>query len=134
MYADWLTTAGACSSKACHSFEKQRTQEESDDSEISVSSSEDSDGLEDIFFNVAVDSNVSQNETVEQDIIRNRCAALRTCMRDRPCLPVKDGGEPMIYGDVAAGVQLPMYTCPFLDCAYNSNDRATFLHLSLIHI
>ena len=49
MYADWLTTAGACSSKACHSFEKQRTQEESDDSEISVSSSEDSDGLEDIF-------------------------------------------------------------------------------------
>ena len=34
----------------------------------------------------------------------------------------------MTYGDVASGVQLPMYICPFLDCAYHSNDRATSLH------
>jgi hypothetical protein len=39
---------------------------------------------------VAVDPKISQEAPVEQDIIRNRCAALRRCMRERPCLPVKD--------------------------------------------
>ena len=77
---------------------------------------------------MAVDLNASQKESVEQDIIRNRCAALRKCMRERPCLPVKDGSEPMTYDDVASGFQLPMYTRPSLECAYHSNDRATFLH------
>ena len=65
-------------------------------------------------FNVAVDSNVSQKEPVEQDIIRNRCAASRKSMRDRPRLSVKDSGEPMSYGDVASGVQPPYVYLPIL--------------------
>ena len=120
--------ADAESSKAGNSATNKRKQEESDGSEISESSSEASDGLEEIYFNVAVDPELPQKEPVEQDIIRNRCAALRRCMRERPCLPAKDGGEPMTYVDVASGAKLPLYTCPYLECVYCSNDRATFLH------
>ena len=65
---------------------------------------------------------------VEQDIIRSRCLALRQHMRKRPCLPIKSGGESMTYADVSFGGKLPLYTCPYLDCRYSSNERATFLH------
>ena len=120
--------AGAESSKAGNSVSNKRKQEESDGSDISDSSSEENDGLEEIYFNVAVDAELPQKEPVEQDIIRKRCIALRQCMRQRSCLPTKKGGEAMTYDDVASGAKLPLYTCPYLDCTDCFNDRTTFLH------
>ena len=114
--------------KEADNSRKEEEDDESDGSDISDSASEASDDLEDIYFSVAVDSKIARAEPVEQDIIRNRCAALRKCMRKRPCLPLKEGGGAMTYDDVASGAKLPLYTCPYLDCSYSSNDRATFLH------
>ena len=105
--ATYSSPAGVCCSKAGNAFAQQPILENSDESDISMSSSEDDDGDEDIYSNVTVDPNISSVAPVEHDIIRSRCAVLRKHMRQRPCIPVKVGGEPMTYADVASGVHLP---------------------------
>ena len=106
----------------------QRISDDMGQSDVSMSSSEDDGGDEEIYFNVNVDVKTASAEPVEHDVIRSRCAVLRKSMRQRPCIPVNVGGEPMSYADVASGVQLPLYSCAFKDCLYHSNDRAAFLH------
>jgi hypothetical protein len=64
----------------------------SDGSDVSESSSDASQALEEIYFNVVVDPERSQADAVEQDVIKTRCRDLRALMRRRPCLPCKEGG------------------------------------------
>ena len=54
-------------------------------------------------------------------------------MRRRPTLPVKADGEVMTVEDVASGVRLPLYSCPFnhedgSPCNYYTHDRTQFIH------
>ena len=68
-------------------------------------------------------------QRVEEDIIAIRCRNLRRMLRKRPCLPLKrDGEEPFSTADLATGVQLPLYTCPFEGCRFHTADRQMFLH------
>ena len=67
-------------------------------------------------------------QAVEKDIVMNRCVQLRKYMRQRPCLPLKSTGEAMTAADVMTGLRLPLYSCPFKDCYFNSSDRTLFLH------
>ena len=120
--------ADVCRSKAGKAFAHQPILEDSDESDISMSSSEDDDGDEDIYFNVTVDSQTASAEPVEHDVIRSLCTELRKSMRLRPCVPNNVGGEAMSYADVSTGIQLPWYSCPYKDCSHHSNERAAFLH------
>ena len=96
--------------------------------ELSDSSTEpDSEG-EELYFQVATDSSICNAEPVEQDMIRQRCARLRGQMRLRPCLPSKNGEEVLSSEELSAGVQLPLYSCPWRGCTFATNDRALFLH------
>ena len=65
---------------------------------------------------------------MEQDIINRRCRQIRGLLRSRPTLPLKADGSELSVEDVATGVRLPMYTCPFLDCNAHFSDRSYFLH------
>ena len=63
-----------------------------------------------------------------QDIIKIRCEELRELMRERPCLPLKNDGQALTSSDLASGIRLPLYSCPWRDCQFSSADRSLFLH------
>ena len=77
---------------------------------------------------VAADVELSRSEPVEQDIIYQRCLQLRTCMRKRPCLPEMPGPQELGSQDIESGMQLPLYSCPWRMCRFDTNSRARFLH------
>ena len=83
---------------------------------------------EELYFQVAADAALSTTEPVEQDIIRQRCTRLRSEMRARPCLPPMQDGQQLTDEKIAAGVQLPLYSCPWRECYFSTNDRARFIH------
>ena len=62
------------------------------------------------------------------DNVNAVCQKLRKQLRERPTLPVKHNGEPLSAADVATGVRLPLYTCPFINCNFHTNNRPRFLH------
>ena len=74
------------------------------------------------------DETLRAAEPVELDIINARCRNLRRHLRDRPTLPLKSNNEPMSVEDLATGVQLPLYTCPFKACDFHTENRTFFLH------
>ena len=114
--------------KACGSKSAQEAEEEVAVSELSESSSEVDEIADDIFFNVQAEVGPRPGEAVEMDVVQRRCEQLRKLMRNRPCLPLQSGGQSMSAMDVSTGVRLPLYSCPFTDCSYHSNNRVLFLH------
>ena len=84
--------------------------------------------MDEIFFAVKADETLCAAEPVELDIINARCRNLRRHLRDRPTLPLKSNNEPMSVEDLATGVQLPLYTCPFKACNFHTENRTFFLH------
>ena len=97
------------------------------------SSSIDEDGVEEIYFACAVDSELCDSQQVELDIAYKQCADLRRLLRNRPTLPLKADGNTMSVEDLNVGVKLPLYSCPFLGvdgkpCHFHTNDRHLFLH------
>ena len=66
--------------------------------------------------------------SVEMDIIDRRCRQLRTLMRARPTLPLNADGGAVTASELAAGVKLPLYSCPFLACQFATSDRDAFSH------
>ena len=91
----------------------------------SESSSDDVEN-EPLFFGVR--SRQHSGTPVEQDIVQARCSELRKRMRLRPCLPLKDDGQCLSYADVASGMKLPIYSCPYEHCCFQSDNRCVFLH------
>ena len=88
----------------------------------------DDDAVDEIFFAVKADEMLCAAEPVELDIINASCRNLRRRLRDRPTLPLKSNNEPMSVEDLATGVQLPLYTCPFKACNFHTENRTFFLH------
>ena len=65
---------------------------------------------------------------MELDVVWKRCAELRKLLRDRPCLPLSANGQLFSREQIDAGIQLPLYSCPWKGCEFSSNNRALFLH------
>ena len=86
-----------------------------------------SDTEEEIYFAVAARAEQAMPCT-EHDIILQRCTELRRCMRERPCLPCLQPGKELSADELALGVRLPQYSCPFAVCCFSSDDRVLFLH------
>ena len=105
-----------------------RDRKESETSDSLDESSADESDREDLFFQVKAKMPDTQGLPCEEDVVRQRCVELRTYMRMRPCLPLKQDGTEMTSEDLSTGVQLPLYACPFKNCVYVSNDRVQFLH------
>ena len=93
--------------------------------------------VEEQYFSVAADPELcppswetaSLEDRVEDDTIQRRCKMLRRKLRKRPCLPLSTSGSgEMSPHEIASGVRLPLYSCPFEGCAFNTADRALFLH------
>ena len=106
-----------------NALQDEATSESSDSAESNAENIDD-----DLYFQVAAATPTPGEKPVEEDIIRKRCADLRLCLRDRPCLPLNKDNEPLSGEDLAKGIQLPMYSCPWKDCTFCSNDRTFFLH------
>ena len=53
---------------------------------------------------------------------------IRQLLRAMPTLPLKADGSNMSVEDVATGVRLPLYSCPFFGCNAHFSDRTRFLH------
>ena len=106
---------------------------EGDDSGSSACSMEESedadeDGVEGQVFAVQANPGASGCTPVDMDVIWDRCKELRKLMRIRPTLPLKTGGGTLSASDLASGMKLPLYSCPFDKCCYHTNDRDAFLH------
>ena len=95
------------------------------------------DGLEEQYFSVATDPVLcppmwelsSMCERTEDDIIARRCALLRRKLRKRPCVPLDSTGSAALSADeLASGIRLPLFSCPFQGCTFHTDDRALFLH------
>lgn len=86
---------------------------------MSDSESSHSDDKDACFFSVKCREPLK--DVVEQDVLRARCLVLRKLMRQRPCLPSD-------CCDVESGAKLSIYSCPYKDCCFHSNDRTLFLH------
>ena len=68
-------------------------------------------------------------ERTEDDIIARRCALLRRKLRKRPCAPLDCTGSAALSTDeLASGIRLPLFSCPFQGCTFHTDDRALFLH------
>ena len=96
-------------------------------------SDEEGDGPEELYFAVASDPTLRAEQPVESDIVMQRCQALRKKLRLRPTLPLKANGQPLTIEDLNQGLQLPLYSCPFVDknncgCTFHTTDRVLFLH------
>ena len=83
---------------------------------------------EEQYFSVVADEAFCKAEPTEQDVIKGRCMQIRELLRARPTLPLKADGSNMSVEDVATGVRLPLYSCPFFGCNAHFSDRARFLH------
>ena len=104
-------------------------EESSEESSNESSSSEGEDNeLEEQYFSVRADDAFCKQEPVEQDIIKNRCQEIRKLLRSRPTLPLKADGSSLSSKDLATGVRLPLYSCPFSGCNDHFNNRTRFLH------
>ena len=115
----------ACVNTACQQLPHKL--ENSDTSEDESSAEEDSDD-NDLFFQVRIAPFREGEESVEQDVVWRRCAELRKLLRDRPCLPLSSNKKPLTISDIDTGIQLPLYSCPWKECRYSTNNRARFLH------
>ena len=49
-------------------------------------------------------------------------------MREHPCLPLKANGQHLSKEELALGIHLPLYSCPWKGCNYASSNRELFLH------
>ena len=49
-------------------------------------------------------------------------------MRKRPTLPLKAGGTELTAEDLETGIKLPLYSCPYQDCHFHTNERNLFEH------
>ena len=72
-------------------------------SDCSSPSSSDTETEDDLHGKVeqyfAVRASTGSSPEVEQDIIQNRCVALRKLMRQRPCPPLHEDGQARNYAD-----------------------------------
>ena len=96
-------------------------------------SSDEDDENEELYFAVAANKNLSREEPVEMDIIRDRCNELRQLMRLRPTLPMRADERALSVDDLKTGARLPLYSCPFKQtdgspCNFHTNDRSLFIH------
>ena len=96
-------------------------------SESEESSSDDENPADELYFACAVDPDLLRGQ-VESDIVRQQCVGLRQRLRSRPTLPLKPDGSIMSAEDLNVGMKLPLYSCPFLDCNFTTDDRHRFLH------
>ena len=90
-------------------------------SDSSDSSSSESSGCEELYFQVSADESFCAASSTEQDIVQNRCLQLRAFMRERPCLPLRSDGQALTSSDLASGIRLPLYSCPWRDCHFCSD-------------
>ena len=77
-------------------------------SDVSDSSTSDSSSTEELYFKVAADVSIEEVDMVEQDL-----AQFRALMRARPCLPLKSDRQSLTSEDLATGIKLPLYSCPW---------------------
>ena len=61
---------------------------------------------------------------MEQDLIHARCTKLRNEMRKRVTLPLYAAN----LTEVKSGIALPLYSCPYKNCDFSTDDRCMFLH------
>ena len=89
-----------------------------------VSSEEDNDLPQ--FFGVKV-SESGEHAKTEQDVVWERCTALAAQLRRRPTLPASWEDASISWENTSSGYRLPLYSCPFKQCHYGTDDRCAFL-------
>ena len=113
-----MKSAGACPSAGSSS--------DTDTGSDSNSGSESDPSQDECYFSVVVEAN--RGAVSEQDCLQQRCEALAVeHLRQRPTLPALREDGTVSWTDTDSGIRIPIFSCPFRDCHYATDNREEFL-------
>ena len=109
---------GTCDEEA---MEPNSSDNSDDDGSASASGSDEDDACWE------VQAEATAVADTEQDRIEECCKDLSRHLRERPTLPANSWDPNVSFKDVDQAVRLPLFSCPFKGCIFNTDQRLEFL-------